>query len=231
MPYLSHITNEEVAALEVETFPGKIVVVSNLRELSPAVQHLRSQPILGFDTETRPNFRKGECHEVALLQLSTDDTCYLFRLNILGMPPDIEEILADAGILKVGLSLGDDFRALRQRTQVTFANFTDLQDMVKRFGDIREAGLRKMYAIIFRKSISKGQRLSNWEAERLSLPQQRYAALDAWACLRIYRALASKRQQDFAEGAAGTDEVYPAGEGVGDEAIPCMGAKDDTSVG
>jgi ribonuclease D len=231
MPYLSQISNEEIASLETETFPGKIVVISSPGKVSHAVAHLRRYRILGFDTETRPNFRKGESHEVSLLQLSTPDTCYLFRLNVIGMPPAIEELLADEGILKVGLSIGDDFRALRCRTQTTFGNFVDLQHTVKQSGDIRETSLRKIYALLFHKNISKGQRLTNWDAAGLTPAQQRYAALDAWACLRIYEAMRSGSEKDFTDTSRGTDNVCAAREDVGNKPVAGMLLKEDTSMG
>ena len=92
--------------------------------------------------------------------------------------------------IKVGLSLRDDFGAIRKRSAIDPGNFIDLQDFVKSFC-IQEASLQKIYAILFSKKISKGQRLTNWEAENLTEPQQRYAALDAWACLKIYNYLNS----------------------------------------
>ncbi|MDR2791885.1 MAG: 3'-5' exonuclease domain-containing protein 2 [Tannerellaceae bacterium] len=194
MPYLTHIDNTEIASMEAEAFPGRIVVISAPEAVQPAIDHLRQAPAIGFDTETRPNFRKGQHNEVALLQLSTADCCYLFRLNRLGIPPELGALLADEHVLKIGLSLPDDFRALRQRTKVTFANFIDLQNFVRRTTDIQETGLRKIYAIIFRKKISKGQQLSDWESPLLTPAQQRYAALDAWACLRIYERLSAEKQ-------------------------------------
>jgi ribonuclease D len=194
MPYLSHISGEEIATMAVEAFPGRIVVVSSAEEVQPAVEQLRRHPVIGFDTETRPNFRKGQRNEVALLQLSTPDHCYLFRLNHIGIPSELSALLADNQVLKIGLSLSDDFRALRQRTDIPFANFIDLQRFVPQATGIQDASLRSIYAILFRKKISKGQQLSDWESPRLSLPQQRYAALDAWACLRIYEHLIAEKQ-------------------------------------
>lgn len=143
---------------------------------------------MGFDTETRPTFAKGKTHQVALIQLSTEEICYLFRLNLLGMPKELEFFLKDMSVKKIGLSLRDDFNALRKRTNIEPVNFLDLQNYVSQYG-IDDASLQKIYAILFKKKISKRARLSNWESGFLTEAQQKYAALDAWACLRIYKFL------------------------------------------
>ena len=128
---------------------------------------------------------------MSLIQISTEDTCFLFRLNYLkGIPASLLNFLNSEETIKVGLSLRDDFGAIRKRSALNPGNFIDLQDFVKPFG-IQEASLQKIYAILFSKKISKGQRLTNWEATHLTEPQQRYAALDAWACLKIYNYLNS----------------------------------------
>ena len=123
------------------------------------------------------------------MQISTEDTCFLFRLNILGFPPQIIEFFNNPNILKVGLSIKDDFLMLRARASgFDPQGFIELQSFVKAFG-IEDNSLQKIYAILFEKKISKAQRLSNWESEILSRGQQHYAALDAWACRSIYMSL------------------------------------------
>ena len=104
------------------------------------------------------------------------------------LPVPVEDFLVNDKILKIGLSLRDDFGAMRKRTDIKPANFLDLQNYVGQFG-IEDASLQKIYAILFDKKISKGQRLSNWEADVLTEQQKKYAALDAWACLKIYNQL------------------------------------------
>jgi ribonuclease D len=201
---VSALSPEEIGQLQVEKFPGRIEVIDRLSQVGKSVRALRGEEVVGFDTETRPNFRKGESNMISLLQLSTADTCYLFRLNLIGIPQEVEGLLSDTGVKKVGLSLGDDFRALRQRTSVSFGNFTDLQELVKASGGIagstggQEIGLRKLYAVVFGKKISKGQQLTNWDASQLTAAQQGYAALDAWACLQLYKAMSSRSSNDLA---------------------------------
>lgn len=173
----------------MEKFEGRIIVVQSESEAEKAAAYLKKQTAIGFDTETRPAFRKGVSHQIALMQLSTDDTCFLFRLNIIGLPDCLADILIDPAIKKIGLSLKDDFSAIHKRNAAFVpSNFTELQSFVKSYG-IEDNGLQRIYGILFEKRISKGQRLSNWEADVLSDAQKMYAAIDAWACLRIYNEL------------------------------------------
>jgi len=186
--YNSTISKEDLAILPVESFPGRIIVVENEIDTNKAMRYLTLFDAVGFDTETRPNFRKGQNHTVSLMQVSTNEACFLFRLNKIGIPDALKDFLVDENIMKIGLSLKDDFGAMRKRTNIEPVNFVDLQSIVGEYG-IEDASLQKIYAILFNMKISKGQRLTNWEAERLTDSQQRYAALDAWACLRIYNQL------------------------------------------
>ena len=182
------ISKEQVAGLPLETFKGDIVVVDHIEKIEKACNYLSSHSALGFDTETKPAFKRGQIHKVALVQLSTEEVCCLFRLNKIGYPDALERILSDPGIKKIGLSLRDDFAAIRKRSGQKPENFIDLQGFVDQFG-IEDNSLQKIYAILFGKKISKNQRVSNWEAETLTPAQQSYAAIDAWACLRIYNHL------------------------------------------
>ena len=182
------ISKEEISEMEIEEFKGRIITILSLEEANKAVSYLQKFSILGIDTETRPCFHKGKNYIVSLLQISTFDTCFLFRLNHIGMPESLLQLLQSESILKVGLSLRDDFNALRKRVAFDPANYIDLQKMVGDFG-IEEFSLQKIYAIIFGKKISKRQRLTNWEADTLTEQQKKYAALDAWACLNIYQHL------------------------------------------
>lgn len=185
------ISKEEVSGFPQESFSGRIVVVQSENEAEKACQYLEQFNSVGFDTETRPAFRKGVSHKIALMQLSTEDTCFLFRLNHIGLPECLASILTSPAIKKIGLSLKDDFSAIRKRKPIAPENFIDLQAFVKDYG-IEDNGLQRIYGILFEKRISKGQRLSNWETEILSDAQKMYASLDAWACLRIYNELKNK---------------------------------------
>jgi len=189
----TNITKEELADYPKEEFSGKIYVIQTESDADKAVAYLKTQPIVGFDTETRPAFVKGKTNQVALMQLSTDTQCFLFRLNVIGIPDSLVEFLKDPSVKKIGLSLKDDFRSLNKKKTVELANFVELQTYVKSFG-IEDNSLMKIYAIIFGKRISKAQRLTNWEADLLTERQQKYAALDAWASRYIYIKLESMQK-------------------------------------
>ena len=185
---LQTITKEEISTLPVEEFAGRIIVIQTKAEADKAVEYLMKYDLVGFDTETRPSFKKGQYYKVSLIQISTDDTCFLFRLNYIGFPESLKQFVSSPEVTKIGLSLRDDFGALRKRSSVEPVNFIDLQSIVGSYG-IDAASLQKIYAILFKKKISKGQRLPTWEADVLTEPQKKYAALDAWACLTIYKHL------------------------------------------
>lgn len=182
------IDKGNLANLPNVDFNGEIEVIDTPEKVSPAIQRLSQETIVGFDTETRPNFRKGQNHQVALIQISTLEKSYLFRICATGLMPEIISLIEDANIMKVGLSLKDDFHMLNKINQLEPQNFVELQQLVKEYS-ITDASLQKIYGIIFGQRISKGQRLSNWEATELSVAQQHYAAIDAWACLKIYQHL------------------------------------------
>lgn len=185
---VSTITKEEIAELPLARFEGQIIVVNTEEDAEKAVSYLSGFDVIGFDTETRPSFKKGKSHKIALMQLTTKDMCFLFRLNLIGFPACLKKILSDPSIKKIGLSIKDDFSVIRRSVDINPESFIELQKMTNDFG-IEENGLQRIYAILFREKISKRQRLTNWEAETLSDSQQMYAALDAWACLKIYNRL------------------------------------------
>ena len=188
---------KKIQTLPCIHFEGSIIVVFTERETDKAVDYLMQQPILGFDTETRPAFKKGQMHQVALLQVATHDTCFLFRLNKTGLTDSVVRLLEDKSITKVGLSLQDDMRALNQRRAFEPGTYVELQKEVKDIG-IEDNSLQKIYANLFGKKIAKGQQLSNWEADILSEAQQRYAATDAWACIKIHEEVTRmKETKDF----------------------------------
>jgi ribonuclease D len=182
------ITKEEISLFPIEEFKGRIYEIKREEEIKEAVAYLSQFEMLGFDTETRPSFRKGNVNGVALVQLATDDICFLFRLNKIDFYPDLIQLLSNPAILKIGLSLRDDFQTIRRKMKFTPEGFVDLQKVVTLY-DIDDCSLQKIYALLFSKKISKNQRLTNWEAEELTESQKKYAALDAWACLKIYEKL------------------------------------------
>lgn len=179
------ISKEELALLPAAEFSGEYCIVDSPEAVQEAVDYLRNVPIIGFDTETRPSFRRGVSHNVSLLQLASADKCFLFRLHVLGLPEPVRELLEDKKCLKVGVSLKDDFLQLGKIGLNNPDGFIELQKFVKDF-NISDNSLSRIYAILFGHRIAKAQRLSNWEAPTLSPAQINYAAFDAVACIHIY---------------------------------------------
>lgn len=183
--FTDKISNEETAALPAIEFKGEIRIIEHERDIVPACKFLMKQAVVGFDTETRPSFRPGISYRVSLLQLSTPQLCFLFRLNKIPLAKPILQVLETDSILKIGADVAGDLRSLRQIRHFRDAGFIDLQAIAPEWG-IAEKSLRKLSAIVLGQRVSKAQRLSNWEAATLTDKQQLYAATDAWVCTRIY---------------------------------------------
>lgn len=177
-----------VSSLPRVVFEGRIHVIISRSQAERAVNYLLTQPILGVDTETRPVFSRGNFFHVALLQVSTRDQCFLFRLNVIGMTPAVIRLLEDTTVPKIGLSWHDDLLGLQKRSKFKAGNFIDIQKHVREIG-IEDLSLQKLYANLFGQYISKSQRLTNWECDVLNEKQKQYAATDAWACIMIYEEL------------------------------------------
>lgn len=179
------ISQEELTGLPLKWFEGEIVMIDSPEKLSYAIEKLTNQPIIGFDTETRPSFKKGVVNKVALLQLSTKTHAFLFRLNRIGLPNQIRDLLADPNVIKPGVAIRDDIKGLQGIKSFKPGGFVELQDHAKELG-IQNFSLKKLTAIACGFRISKGQQLSNWEADELTEAQKIYAATDAWAALEIF---------------------------------------------
>ncbi len=186
--FSNKITNEQTVQLPTVEFRGDIRVVERERDIADACSHLAAQPLVGFDTETRPSFRQGVTYRVSLLQLASSERCYLFRLNKIPLARPILQLLSDPDLPKIGTDVAGDLRSLRQLRHFHDRGFVDLQSIAPEWG-IEEKSLRKLSAIVLGKRVSKAQRLSNWEASALTDKQQLYAATDAWVCIRIYEEL------------------------------------------
>lgn len=180
------ITKEELTDLPLRWFEGEIVIVDNKKKLRQAVDVLSKQTIIGFDTETKPSFKKGIINKVALLQLSTKDQAFLIRVNKIGLSSKICDILSNPDIIKPGVAIRDDIKGLQEFKNFKPGGFIELQDHAKDLG-IQNFSLKKLTAIACGFRISKGQQLSNWEADQFTPKQQIYAATDAWTALEIYK--------------------------------------------
>jgi ribonuclease D len=183
------ITKEELVDLPLKWFEGEIIVVETKDTLRKAIQVLEKQAVIGFDTETKPAFKKGVFNKVALLQLSTDKQAFLIRVNKIGLSKKLCYILANPEIIKTGVAIRDDIKGLQDLRKFQPGGFVELQDSAKDLG-IQNFSLKKLTAITCGFRISKGAQLSNWEADEFTEKQKIYAATDAWTGLKIYKSFA-----------------------------------------
>ena len=188
MNYQNEISKDEVAALELIQYEGPIHVIDSMEAFEQEIGQIALEPVLGFDTETRPSFKKGKVYPTSLIQISSLEQVWILRVNRIGYPAPLLDLLSDEIPLKIGLGLQDDLRRLRADFQFEPRGFLDLQHYVQAFR-IDEKGLKKISGIVLNRRISKSQQVSNWDADVLSEAQLRYAATDAWICLMIYNSL------------------------------------------
>lgn len=187
IPY--SISKEEINELPLGQFEGKVHLIDRPEQVEDAVDYLSNKRMIGFDTETKPSFKKGEFNHVSLLQLSTSDHAFLFRLNKIGFPDSVRNLLEKENQVKIGAAVHDDLKGLKKLTESFYPlSFFDLNDELKRIG-FQNVGVRNLSGMVLNIRISKSEQVSNWEAETLTEKQQRYAATDAWACLRIFERL------------------------------------------
>ncbi len=182
------ITKQQLSELPEVKYPGKVILIDSAAKSRSALAYLNRITQVGFDTETRPSFQKFRHYNVSLAQISAEEECFLFRLKQIGSLDNFMRFLENPDIQKIGLSLKDDFHSLSKLASFNPQGFVELQSFVKDY-QIADNSLQKIYGVIFRQRISKNQRLTNWEAQELTENQQHYAAIDAWACQRIYNHL------------------------------------------
>ncbi|MBN2347405.1 MAG: 3'-5' exonuclease domain-containing protein 2 [Bacteroidales bacterium] len=194
-PFQQKISKDEIYDLPINQFSGKIHIIDTPEKSRDACAILKNQSVLGFDTETKPAFKKGVINPVALVQLATEDEAFLFRLNRITFSNGLIDILKNKNIIKIGVAIKDDLKTLKKLHHFTPANFIDLQSFVKDFG-IEDNGLKKLVANILNFRISKQQQTSNWESPELTQAQIEYAATDAWVCLEIFNKLNEVKEDD-----------------------------------
>lgn len=196
------LSSEDINRLPIAAYRGPIHLINQRPQMLAAVKDLRRESLLGFDTEKRPSFKKGEFHPPALMQLAGRDAVYVFQLHVLGLPAELADILADPRIVKAGVATGRDIQELRTLTEFQPRGFVDLGGCAKRSG-IKHHGLRGLAALLLGCRISKGAQLTNWERSDLPGNALQYAATDAWIGRRIYVALKEHGCLDEPSHAAG----------------------------
>jgi ribonuclease D len=180
-----HITHEEIEALPYVAFGGKITIVDRQEKVAAAVSCLMQEQLLGYDTETRPSFTRGVHYGVSLVQLASADQAFLFRIDKIGIPKELVELLQNSQVLKIGVAVNDDIHGMQRICTFKPQGFVDLQKVTEAYG-IEDKALKKIAAIVLNLRISKSQQTSNWAALRYTAEQKLYAATDAWVCREIY---------------------------------------------
>jgi len=178
------ITKDEINALAVRRYDGRVVLVTNTAEAEQAAEDFAGERLVGFDTETRPTFKVGQKFPVALAQVATARAVYLFQLPRMDCAPVLRALLESATI-KAGVGIGDDIKALRELFAFEPQSIVDLGALARRKGYER-SGVRALAAMLLGFRIPKGTKTSNWAAPRLSPQQIAYAATDAWACRELH---------------------------------------------
>jgi len=192
--FCSHISKEEINDLPLRRWEGAMRLVATHEDCTEAIQELAAEKLLGFDTETRPAFKKGQSYLPALLQLATARKVFLFQLGTLGLPEELRTILSEPTILKSGVSLAYDLRELKKIAPFQAGGFVELADEAKQL-EIQNRGLRGLCAALLGFRISKSAQTSNWSKKNLTPAQQKYAATDAWVGRELYKTIKKYKSQ------------------------------------
>lgn len=184
----SNISKEDINLLPLGKYEGRVILVDREDQVDAAFEIINKCTEVGFDTETKPVFVRGETNEVSLVQIALPNAVYLIRIHLTGLTPAIISFFENDKIQKLGVGLRDDIIFLQRIKPFKANGFLELNEMVNRL-NIEANGLRKLVAIILGFRISKNAQVSNWEAPVLNEKQIIYAATDAWVCLEIYTKL------------------------------------------
>ena len=182
------ITKQEINDLPLFKYEGKTIIAATEAQIDKAIFEIEEHDLVGFDTESKPTFKKGQFNHVALIQVAVPEKVYLLRINQVGITRTLATFLSNKKIKKVGIALDDDVIALKKRRRFVPGGFVDLNKIAPTLG-IENIGARNLTALLLNNRISKNQQISNWENPTLSEPQIKYAATDAWICLEIYNRL------------------------------------------
>ncbi len=191
MAFKKHVSKDDIKNYSIEKFPGKIFIIDKEEDVTEAYLYLKKQKIIGFDTESKPTFKKGITSKVSLIQFSTENQAFLFRINKIGFKEEIINLISSKKIKKIGIAINDDIRCLQKIKNFESNNIIDLNELALKLG-FESIGAVKLSILILGFSISKSVRLSNWEKKSLNISQIEYAATDAWICNMIYNKLSNE---------------------------------------
>ena len=181
---MKYLDKDEIKNYPLIDFDGRIHLIDDLKEISTFREKIISSKVVGFDTETKPAFRRGVYHKISLVQISIDNDIFLFRINKIGLFDELIELFENSQIIKVGIDLKNDINGLNKIKSFEANSFIDLNKIAKN-NEFKSFGAIKLSILMLGKRISKKQRLSDWEVDTLSESQKNYAAIDAWICPKI----------------------------------------------
>jgi ribonuclease D len=179
------ISKTEINDLPLIAWEGDIQILETVEAMEAAVAELADESHLGFDTETRPTFIKGDYYPPALIQLATERFVYLFRISKTETLAPLLPLLESPDILKTGVAIKDDVKELRAMEDFTPDGFVEIADITVKLG-YENRGLRALAGLLLEGRISKAAQVSNWARPELDQKQIRYAATDAWISREIY---------------------------------------------
>lgn len=179
------ISKAEINELPLLAWEGPIELIETIPQVEEAVQLISKEKILGFDTETRPSFKRGEYYPPALIQLATEERVFLIRLSKTKCLKALHPILENPDIIKCGVGIKDDVKELREFSDFEARGFFEISELTIKLG-YENRGLRALAALLLGGRISKAAQVSNWAREELDQKQIKYAATDAWISRQIY---------------------------------------------
>lgn len=194
-PATRRISKAEINELPLIAWDGRIEILDTMEKMEAAAGRLAQEAHLGFDTETRPSFRKGEHYPPALVQLATADCVYLFRISKTKTLAPLLPVLEAEGIRKTGVAIADDVKELRAMEDFRPAGFVEVSELTRQLG-YENRGLRALAALLLGGRISKAAQVTNWAREKLDEKQIRYAATDAWISREIYLRAVAEQEKD-----------------------------------
>lgn len=197
--FVRRLTKQEINNCPLTKWQGPVHVIRTAGELAEAVRHLTKEALLGFDTETRPAFNKGESYPPSLLQLAGEQEVFIFQLKHLGLPEPLRGLLGQPEVIKAGVAPAYDLKKLQELAPFQPARFVDLGTMAKKAG-LQNQGLRGLAAVLLGLRISKAAQTSNWAQNSLTPLQIQYAATDAWLGRTLYQRLLQLKGQGNSPG-------------------------------
>jgi ribonuclease D len=180
-----NVSREEINELPIRRYEGPVHVIASAHDLAPAMADILQEPVVGFDTETRPAFRPGESYPPSLAQIATARAAYIFQVSRPEIAAAAAQVLSQEHIVKAGVGMADDLRALKKVIAFTEKSIVDLGDLARRQG-LKQTGVRNLAGLFLGFRIPKGTKTSNWARHQLTPQQITYAATDAWACRELY---------------------------------------------